>query len=104
MPSPRRHSPSPPRWHQLVEYHVPLDKVHSPDHPYFPQGLVMDPSILVRPASPWTPFEFQFNMPPDHMAPCMDEDLLPYKPMDSVTHVVGLPWVCGLKCVNDMVK
>jgi hypothetical protein len=37
------------------------------------------------------------------MAPRIDEDLLPYKPMDSMTHVVSLPWVCGLKCVNDMV-
>jgi hypothetical protein len=42
-------------------------------------------------------------MPPDHMAPRMDEDLLPYKLMDSVAHVVSLPWVCGLKCVNGMV-
>jgi hypothetical protein len=103
MPSPRCHSLSPPRLRQLVEYHVPLDKVRSPDPPYFPQGLVMDPSILVRPASLWTPFEFSFNMPPDHMAPHMDEDLLPYKPLDSVTHVVGLLQVCRLKCINNMV-
>jgi hypothetical protein len=63
----------------------------------------MDPSILVRPTSPQTLFEFPFDMPPDHTAPCMDKDLLPYKPMDSLTHVVGLPRVCGLKCINNMV-
>jgi hypothetical protein len=33
----------------------------------------------------------------------MDEDLLPYKLMDGMTCVVGLPRVCGLKCDNDMV-
>ncbi len=103
MPSPWCHSPSPPHWRQLVEYHVPLDKARSPDPPYFPQGLVMDPSILVRPASLWTPFEFPFDMPPDHMAPRMDEDLLPYKPMDSMTHVIDLLQVCRLKCISNMV-
>jgi hypothetical protein len=35
--------------------------------------------------------------------PHMDADLLPFAPMDSVTRVVGLPCICGLKCENDMV-
>jgi hypothetical protein len=63
----------------------------------------MDPSILVRPASPWTLFKFPFDIPTDPTIPGMDEDLLPYKPMDSVPRVVGLPRVCGLKCDSDIV-
>jgi hypothetical protein len=97
-----RRTPSPPRQRKLVEYHVPLDKAHPPDPPCFPQGLVMDPSILIRLVLPRTPFEFPFDMPTDHMAPHMDVDLLPFKPMDSVTHIKGLLRVCGLKCDNNM--
>jgi hypothetical protein len=63
----------------------------------------MDPSILIKPASPRTPFKFPFNMPMDPTIPGMDEDPLPYEPLDSVTRVVGHPRVCGLKCDNDMV-
>jgi hypothetical protein len=64
----------------------------------------MDPSILIQPESPRTPFEFPFDMPTStHAVPHMDTDLLPFEPMDSVTRVVGLPHVCGLKCENDMV-
>jgi hypothetical protein len=103
MPSPRRHFPSPPHQRQLVEYHVPLNKAHSSDPPHFPQGLVMDPNILVRPAPLQTPFKFLFDMPTALTAPHMDKDLLLFEPMDSVTHVVSLPQVCGLKCNNDMV-
>jgi hypothetical protein len=33
----------------------------------------------------------------------MDVDLLPFEPMDSVMHVVGLLRVCGLKCADNMV-
>jgi hypothetical protein len=102
----------PQQWHpppqvtcqrKLVKYHVPLDKACPPDDTYFPQNSVMDPSILVRPASPQTPFEFLFDMLRNPNIPGMDKDLLLYEPMDSVTRVVGLPRVCGLKCDNDMV-
>ncbi len=103
VPQQRRPPPQDPRRHELVEYHIPLDKARPPDDTYFPQGSVMDPSILVRPASPQTPFEFPFDMRMDPTIPGMDKDLLPYKPMDSVTHVVGIPQICGLKCDNDMV-
>jgi hypothetical protein len=50
----------------LVEYQIPLDKARalpSERSDYFiPPGSSADPSILIRPASPTTPFEFPFNM------------------------------------------
>jgi hypothetical protein len=103
VPQQQRPPPQDPCRRELVKYHVPLNKARPPDDTYFPQGSVMDPSILARPASPRTPFEFPFNMPTDPTIPGMDKDLLPYKPMDSVMHVVSLPRVCDLKCDNDMV-
>jgi hypothetical protein len=104
MPSTRRHTPSPLRQRQLIKYNVPLEKARSPDPPCFPQGSVMDPSILIRMESPRTPFEFPFDMPTSTpVVPHMDTDFLPFAPMDSVTRVVGLPRVCGLKCESDMV-
>jgi hypothetical protein len=103
LPSLWCHSPSPPRQCQLVEYHVSLNKAHSSDPAHFLQGSVMAPSILVRPAPPQTPIKFPFDMTTALTAPHMDKDLLPFEPMDSVTHIVGLLRVCGLKCNNDMV-
>jgi hypothetical protein len=48
-----------------VEYHIPLDKarlVPQEASDYFiPPGSSADPSILLPPASPTTPFEFPFN-------------------------------------------
>ncbi len=32
---------------ELVECHVPLEKAHLPVPPYFPQGSIMDRSILI---------------------------------------------------------
>jgi hypothetical protein len=50
----------------LAEYQIPLDKARalpSERLDYFiPPGSLANPSILIRPASPTTPFEFPFNM------------------------------------------
>jgi hypothetical protein len=49
----------------LVEYHIPLDKARSVPQEasdyFIPPGSSADPSILLRLASPLTPFEFPFN-------------------------------------------
>jgi hypothetical protein len=65
--------------------------------PYFPQGLIMDPSILIRPASPTTPFEFPVDMLPTIQTMDVGEALRHGIAMDSVTQMVGLPQVYGLK-------
>ncbi len=57
----------------------------------------MDPSLLVRPASPTTPFEFPFDMPTARPSTCFTNYVPPTATMDSVTRVVGLPRVFGLK-------
>ncbi len=91
------HLEAPPQ----VTYHIPLDKAQE----YFiPPGSLVNPSILIRPASPTTPFEFpfytteemycDFNVANGCPQPCL---------MNSVTHVVGLPRVCGLSLVGDVV-
>ena len=87
---------TPPRW-QLVEYSVPLDKARTPELPYFPQGSIMDPAIMIRPASPVTPFEFPFDMPTTLPLSGFKDPKSQCLPMDSVTRVVGLPRVYGLK-------
>ena len=81
----------------LVEYNIPLDKARRTPHVYIPQGSIMDPGLLVRPASPTTPFEFPFDIPHD-TPPTGFGDYVPHgDTMDSVTRVVGLPRVFGLK-------
>jgi hypothetical protein len=58
------HSALPPShcW-ELVEYQIPLEKAYLPAPPYFPQGLIMDPSILIQPVSLTTPLKFPVDMP-----------------------------------------
>ena len=90
------HSP-PPHQPYSVEYAVPMDKARPTPQSYFPQGSILDPGILIRPSSPVTPFEFPFNLPPTYTPTCFDETTSPCVPMDSVTRVVGLPRVYGLK-------
>jgi hypothetical protein len=85
----------------LVEYHIPLDKACSVPQEasdyFIPPGSSADPSILLRPASPTTPFEFPFNNAEDSYCDFNVSDGLPQPClMDSVTHVVGLLRVCGL--------
>jgi hypothetical protein len=57
----------------------------------------MDPGILNWPSSPVTPFEFPFDLPQDKPSTRFEEVMSQYLHMDSVTQVVGLPRVCGLK-------
>ena len=82
-----------------MTYNIPLEK--GQPHPKtvycFPQGSLSDPGILIRPASPTTPFEFPFPMAFNDPTPYMTDDLITHRlPMDSVTCVVGLPQVFGL--------
>jgi hypothetical protein len=92
----------------LVEYHIPLDKaclVPQEASDYFiPPGSSADPSILLRLASPTTPFEFPFNNAEELYCDFNVSDGL-HQPclMDSVTHVVRLPRVCSLSLVDDLV-
>ncbi len=90
------HSP-PPHWPGTVEYAVPMEKAWPKPQAYFPQGPIFDPAIMVRPSSPVTPFEFPFDLPRDYTPSCFDDTTSPYMPMASVTRVVGLPQVYGLK-------
>ena len=79
---------------QLVEYRIPLEKgrpVAVMDNEYFiPPGSSADPGILLRPASPTTPFEFPFQMAEETYC---DFTMLGGQPQpllrDSVTRVVG---------------
>jgi len=92
--------PPPPRRSALVEYSVPLDKARPHKSSYFPQGSIMDPAIMIRPASPVTPFEFPFDMTTDTprtLDEKSEESASHFSPLGSVTRVVGLPRVYGLK-------
>ena len=95
-------SPSTPRRSLLdgVMYNIPLEKgrPHPKAVACFPQGSLSDPGILIRPASPTTPFEFPVPMAFNEPTPFMTDDLITHRlPMDSVTRVVGLPQVFGLR-------
>ena len=52
---------------------------------------------MIWPSSLVTPFEFPFDLPRDKTPTCFDEATSPCLHMDSVTRVVGLPPVYGLK-------
>jgi hypothetical protein len=74
------------------------------DDAYFlPPGSLTDPSILIRTASPTTQFKFPFHTAEETYC---DYNILAGTPqqclMDSVTHVVGLPRVCGLSMLDDL--
>ena len=88
-------------WQDHIKVHVPLPKVlrcSDTANVFFPAGSIFDPDKLSQPPSPSTPFDFPF---PDTVADTFT-DAPPGTPpdlpsiMDSVTHVVGLPRVCGL--------
>ncbi len=96
VPQNRGRTTTPPLHCELVTYQIPLDKARpSKDSPY-PQGSLMDPSILIRPVSPATPFEFPFDGPTPSRLPDLGYNPSTYVPFASVTQVVGLPRVCGL--------
>ena len=85
----------------LVTYNIPMDKarsVTSDDSCYYiPPGSTADPTILVCPSSPTTPFEFPFQLAEGAYGDFGVPDSGPRENiLDSVTHVVGLPRVCVL--------
>jgi hypothetical protein len=81
-----------------MEYHVPLEKAHLSVPSYFPQGFIMDPSVLIHPASPTTPFEFSMDVTPMIQTIMnVGEAFCHGTAMDNITRVVGLPQVYGLK-------
>jgi hypothetical protein len=82
---------------ELVEYHILLEKAFLPAPPYFPQGSIMDPSILIQPATPTTSFEFPVDMPPMIQTMDVGEAFHHDTALAIVTWVVGLPQVYGLK-------
>jgi hypothetical protein len=100
----------PPVWVQpLVEFHIPLNKVRAlppevEEYCLVPPGSLADLSILLRPASPTIPFKFPFHIAEKAYCDFDVSDGLPQPClMDSVTHVVRLPRVCGLLFDNDLV-
>jgi hypothetical protein len=63
VPHDTHFAPPPSRCRELVEYKVPLEKAHLPAPPYFPQGSITDPCILIWLTSPTTLFKFPVDMP-----------------------------------------
>jgi hypothetical protein len=79
-----------------VSYHIPLDKARptpvKKDDSFFTPGSLTDPGILVRPATPTTPFEFPFQVAEETYCDFNVSGGLPGDTLrNSVTHVVGLP-------------
>ncbi len=70
---------------------------------FIPPGSSVDPSILIRLASPTIPFEFPFNLAENtywdfNVGPGGKQP----PPHDSIKCVVGLMRVCGLKLNSDV--
>ncbi len=92
VPQDRQWPITPPICCNLVTYHIPLDKARPcPKDSLYPQGSLLDPSILIRPLSPTTPFEFPFNVPLPYQLPDLGYNRSTYVPFESVTQVVSLP-------------
>jgi len=100
-------TPSPMPRHSLLDgvtYTIPLEKgrLRPKMVDCFPQGSLSNPGILIRPASPNTPFEFPFPLAFNDPTPFLTDDLNTHRlPVDSVTRVVGLPRVFGLRGDED---
>jgi hypothetical protein len=88
-------------WQDQIQLNIPLPKVQrctaTPDG-IFPPGSIFDPDELARPPLPSMPFDFPFDVSSDNAIEDMHPGIPPNVPsvMDSVTHVVDLPRVCGL--------
>jgi hypothetical protein len=96
VPQDRQWPIMPPICCDLVTYHIPLDKARSPKDSPYPQGSLLDPSILIHPLSPTTLFEFPFDVPMPYRLLDLGYNPSTYVPFESITQVVGLPQVCGL--------
>ncbi len=100
-------APFPSMKRPLVVYRIPLEKGRptsmTKEDCCIPPGSSVDPGILIRPASPTTPFEFPFNLAKDTY---WDFNVRPGgkqpPPHDSIKRVVGLMHVCGLKLDSDV--
>jgi hypothetical protein len=107
FPNSRPAAPSPSMKRSLVEYRIPLEKgcptSMNEEDCFIPPGSSVDPGILIRPASPTTPFEFPFKLAEDTY---WDFNVEPGgkqpPPHDSIKCVVGLMRVCGLKLDSDV--
>ncbi len=89
-----------PWWQGQIDFPIPLSKVSKCHEDYevmFPPGSLFDPEDVARPHSPTTSFDFCFDPTYDQALEGMLAEL-PIMPttMDSVTHIVSLPNVCGL--------
>ena len=74
-----------------------MTKCHDDPTCMFPPGSLLDPDEVNHPPSPVMPFDFPLDLASDQALDGMLAGL-PYMPtaMDSVTHMVGFPRVCGL--------
>jgi hypothetical protein len=109
FPSPCARKIVPTHWTQLVEYRIPIEKARANTNEdaefCIPPGSLADPTILVRPASPTTPFEVPF---PRGTKTQWEDGALGVNPTtnplrhESVTRVVGLMRMCGLDSMTDV--
>ncbi len=107
FPPIQRHPPANPQPCPIVEYRVPLEKgrplTDEGDGYFIPPGSSADPSILIWPASPTTPFEFPFHMAEEMYCDFKVSDGLPQPLLqDSLIRVVGFMRVCGLELNSDL--
>jgi hypothetical protein len=103
----QRRPPANPQPHPIVEYRVPLEKgcplTDEGDGYFIPPGSSADPSILIQPALPTTPFKFPFHMAEKTYCDFNVSDGLPQHLLqDSIARVVGLMRVCGLELDSDL--
>ncbi len=108
FPPPRAWLPMPTQQKQLVEYKIPLEKVRPTKVTnyayYIPPGSLADPTVLVRPVSPTTPFEFPFEWGFETQGDAWHlGDINACKSLthESVKRVVGLMRMCGLTPESD---
>jgi hypothetical protein len=98
--------PPPCWWQEQIDFAILVPKMtkgHDNFRLMIPPGSLFDPDDVNRLPSPTTPFAFPFNPTSDQALNGMLADL-PYMPtaMDSVTHMVGLPRVCGLPTTHQL--
>jgi hypothetical protein len=93
---------------QKVEYYILMDKAWARPRDMtnncIPPSSAANPGILLRPASPSTPFEFLFNITTQTYGDFNITDGMPLPLLRySISKLVGLPRVCGLAHDNNIV-
>jgi hypothetical protein len=102
-------APSPHVWTtQKVEYYIPINKARvcprDMTNNCIPLGSAANPGILLRPASPSTPFEILFNITTQTYGDFYVTDVMPLPSLRyCISKVVGLPRVCGLAHNDNIV-